>query len=536
MLDTLTGKEQRSLSTVLRTDGGCMPHSQLARWLMSSGKSGVTMISPDNTQFFSGAVIRFICGHGITIANGLFYQGVDQCRCMTCLRGCAAFASEPLPTPPAMNDAPRLVKGSAFDHPLTDVKSSPDDWPIFRHDALRRNATPAELPAQLSIRWQSVLPVVPSGATVVGKQVFCALTEAHAVCALDTATGKQQWLFATAARVDSPPTFVRGRVIFGGTDGWLYCLDAATGELAWRYFLAPADRRILVRGQLESNWPLFGSPVVNEAGTVFASAGRHSESGGGIYCAAIDLATGKPSWQSRIGPFSVTTDPVKMPDWTTAGLIENNDLLVFDNNQLFLPHDQIDPATGNVTKRTRRQPPACDELIPGLLGLFCEGNLTTVWTGQDHMQTLCRGHLARAWCLNEKNQWALSRTGDSFAKNVPTVSNMEDSLPAGTSMKTAISTPPDFFVSGWVNGARWVQKLPHEAEAKAILLAGSTIYISAVIDDPAGAKGMLYRFDSITGAPRETIALPSPPVYEGLSVGQHSLFVATRTGLCCLGQ
>ena len=52
----------------------------------------------------------------------------------------------------------------------------------------------------------------------------------------------------------------------------------------------------------------------------------------------------------------------------------------------------------------------------------------------------------------------------------------------------------------------------------------------------AVAKGALYAFDAITGAPREMISLPSPPVFESLSAGQHGLFVATRSSLCCLGQ
>ena len=44
------------------------------------------------------------------------------------------------------------------------------------------------------------------------------------------------------------------------------------------------------------------------------------------------------------------------------------------------------------------------------------------------------------------------------------------------------------------------------------------------------------RFDAMTGAARGTVALPSAPVYEGLSVGHRCLFVATRTALYCLGQ
>jgi outer membrane protein assembly factor BamB len=48
--------------------------------------------------------------------------------------------------------------------------------------------------------------------------------------ALDTATGKPAWTFATRARVDSSPVVAAGRVYIGSSDGRLYVLDAATGQ------------------------------------------------------------------------------------------------------------------------------------------------------------------------------------------------------------------------------------------------------------------------------------------------------------------
>jgi outer membrane protein assembly factor BamB len=50
------------------------------------------------------------------------------------------------------------------------------------------------------------------------------------VHAIDTATGKAAWTFATKARVDSSPVVAGGRVYVGSSDGRLYVLDAATGE------------------------------------------------------------------------------------------------------------------------------------------------------------------------------------------------------------------------------------------------------------------------------------------------------------------
>ena len=50
------------------------------------------------------------------------------------------------------------------------------------------------------------------------------------VHAIDTATGKAAWTFATRARVDSSPVVAAGRVYVGSSDGRLYVLDAASGE------------------------------------------------------------------------------------------------------------------------------------------------------------------------------------------------------------------------------------------------------------------------------------------------------------------
>jgi hypothetical protein len=114
---------------------------------------------------------------------------------------------------------------------------------------------------------------------------------------------------------------------------------------------------------------------------------------------------------------------------------------------------------------------------------------------------------------------------------------IEDSLPPATQPKDAPKNlDRDYFVCGRVNGERWLQKLPPGAQAKAILHAGTTVYVAAAVTDPVGVKGMLYRFDAITGAARGTISLPASPVFDGLSVGQGCIFVAAQAALYCLSQ
>lgn len=51
-----------------------------------------------------------------------------------------------------------------------------------------------------------------------------------ALHAIERATGRQRWAFATLAKVDGAPVVAGPRVAFGSFDGRLYVLDVATGE------------------------------------------------------------------------------------------------------------------------------------------------------------------------------------------------------------------------------------------------------------------------------------------------------------------
>jgi outer membrane protein assembly factor BamB len=52
---------------------------------------------------------------------------------------------------------------------------------------------------------------------------------------LDAATGEAVWEFATKGRVDSSPLLMGGRVYVGSADGRVYGIDLASGEEAWNY-------------------------------------------------------------------------------------------------------------------------------------------------------------------------------------------------------------------------------------------------------------------------------------------------------------
>ncbi len=57
---------------------------------------------------------------------------------------------------------------------------------------------------------------------------------------LDASTGKALWTFATRARVESSPAVAGGRVYAGSNDGRLYALDLTDGSKVWEFHVGAA--------------------------------------------------------------------------------------------------------------------------------------------------------------------------------------------------------------------------------------------------------------------------------------------------------
>ena len=136
-----------------------------------------------------------------------------------------------------------------------------------------------------------------------------AAVDAHTVHALDADTGKAAWSYTAGGRVDSPPTIYRGRVLFGSADGWVYCLRAGDGRLAWRFRAAPEDRRLVAYEQLESAWPVSGSVLV-QGDVVCCVAGRSAFLDGGMRLVRLDAASGR-QFSPRRGSTTATRNRQK---------------------------------------------------------------------------------------------------------------------------------------------------------------------------------------------------------------------------------
>jgi outer membrane protein assembly factor BamB len=181
------------------------------------------------------------------------------------------------------------------------------DWPMWRYDANRSAASPQELPAKLHLQWQRAYPpqraawpdqpLMPFDTVyepvVLGQTLYLGSSRIDSVTAIDTRTGVERWRFNAEGPVRFAPVAWEGRVYFVSDDGYLYCIDAETGSLLWKFRGGPSDRKILGNERLISTWPARGAPVIAD-GTIYFAAGIWPFMG--IFIHALDARTGKVVW------------------------------------------------------------------------------------------------------------------------------------------------------------------------------------------------------------------------------------------------
>ena len=256
------------------------------RYDLSTGRAGVIH------------AFRPPCNDGIIPAEGLLHITQWDCDCNLQLMGGIALA--PAGSFQFGREATEAERLETFPVPRGTVAPftvAENDWPTYRADNARSQSTRATVPETAQVRWQysPQSAVRPSTATTAGGLVFIAGDDC-CVRAIDAATGKERWSFATAGPVRLPPTLWESRAYVGSADGYVYCLQAATGRLLWRFRAAPVERRMMVYGALCSTWPV-NTGVLVENGIAYAGAGIISYDGTHVY--ALDARTGGIRWQNN---------------------------------------------------------------------------------------------------------------------------------------------------------------------------------------------------------------------------------------------
>lgn len=338
-------------------------------FLMPS-RTGIEFVDYDKEHWDIHHWVRGGCLYGVMPCNGLTYAPPHNCACYPEAKLFGFNALAPLaptrPIPTTVPEAGRLEPGPAYDAQLAAVDEAADaaDWPTYRHDRGRSGTAREEIPAQVAQQWSISLGGRLTSPVIARGRVYVAQVDTHTLFALDQTDGHQVWTFTAGARIDSPPTVHRGRVVFGATDGWVYCLSAKDGSLAWRYRAAPIDRRTMAYEQLESLWPVHGSVLIRNE-TVYCVAGRSNFLDGGLRLYRLDLKTGEKISETIMDETNPETGnnlqevlqvlqmPVGLPD-----ILSSDDESIFMKSQRFDMEGnrlEIGPNSGDFPKQASVQ-------------------------------------------------------------------------------------------------------------------------------------------------------------------------------------
>jgi len=221
--------------------------------------------------------------------------------------------------------------------------SSAEDWPMWRFDANRSAVSPQKLPEKLHLQWVRKYPRVKPAfgsrrlqfdagyePVVMGKTLFVGSPCNDTVTAIDTETGVEKWKFFANGPVRFAPVAFKSKVFAASDDGCLYCLNAVTGKLLWKFRAVPSNRKILGNGRMMSVWPVRGGPVLKDGRIYFAAGIWPFE---GIFVYALDAETGKVIWLNDRSGSLYMGHPHGA--WSFGGpslqgylLVNGNDLLV----------------------------------------------------------------------------------------------------------------------------------------------------------------------------------------------------------------
>jgi len=541
------------------------------------GRSGVEFIDLQTGKAIPNHWVRGGCQYGVMPCNGLLYAPQDSCACFITakLNGFKCLAPKPKSQNRDVYESQskpeeRLEKGPAYALIMgKSFYSRPaDDWPTYRHDNTRSGYTTESLPAKLLPEWRVALGGRLSGVVVAEGKLFVAQIDKHTVHALDCRKGREIWSFTAGGRVDSPPTISAGRVLFGCADGWVYCLRASDGALAWRFRAAPLDRRIVSYEQLESLWPVDGSVLVRN-GTVYCAAGRSSYLGGGIHLCRIDAETGRLLSETIIDDRDPETG------------YQKKDVVRGTNIPGALP-DILSCDTGSVYMRHRRFDLMGQEQPPDVTHLFSPaGFLDDTWWHRTYwlMGSMVgtnyggwpnvgnRVPAGRILVVDDSTVYGFGRNqyihhGAHVGIDGATVFHYKPAQDSerrftnyqafaidrneNTDQQQAKSRQRRTNAARATKTYRWTEQLP--ILVRAMVLAKDTLFVSGLpdifsSDEPIAALkgrkgGLLLVLSTADGGKLAQYDLDSPPVFDGMAVAAQNLYMTNLKGevVCWRGQ
>ncbi|MHC4071321.1 MAG: outer membrane protein assembly factor BamB family protein [Planctomycetota bacterium] len=536
-----TGDEMKTIDQILSKPMGhdrCFRNFITERFFINSKTGG-----PDCMDLVSGAeypapFTRATCSMGPLPCNGLIYCGPYACQCHlpVGLHNFNAYYTdeESLPTRGQIvkvKRAVRLERGPAYGK---SGKSDDTPWPTYRQDTRRYASTTAKVPAKgLKPLWKTKFKTRISAPVIAEGKIFIAETDAHVLHALNAVSGNPLWKYIAGGRIDSPPTYHKGLLLFGSRDGRVQCIHASDGALVWRFRNLP-DKMICAFGQIESAWPVHGSVLVKND-TVYFCAGRSSYLDGGLFIYGLDPVTGEIRHQRQLyGPYAEDGFPAFVKEGnrsetevilgTTADIMSSEGETLYIRQQAFnldltdaVPGKHLLASAGMLeSKRQHREYKLVQEdfnhrkMWNTVKTEYPTGDII-VSDGTDYYSVFGMP-VNRGQSFNPRNGYALmakTRSGDNWS-------------------------------------SKWQVQIP--ITGKAMVLAGDTVFVAGapLVFDPfnlgatyAGRRGaILWAASAANGSKLAEYELDVLPAWDGMVAAYGRLYFSMQDGsiICMAGE
>lgn len=544
-------------------------------------RTGIEFIDPKAETWTINHWVRGACLYGILPANGLIYAPQHPCACYleTKLDGLNALApaSSNYEVPTNVPGEARLQRGPAYDAP-TVADAAPSDWPTHRHDAARSGHASTSISAEIAPKWTTELGGDLTAPVIAAGQVYVAQKNQHTLWALDQKTGGKLWSFKAGARIDSPPTIYKNRVLFGSADGYVYAVEPKTGELCWRFLAAPDDRRMMYFEQIESLWPVHGNVLV-EDGVLYCVAGRSMFLDGGMRFIKLDPVSGELLGERIYDDMNPETgenlqDTV---DWLNMAT-GMSDILASDGANLYMRSLPLDKSGKRLRvdydDLTQSEGPDAHLFSPtGFLDdsewhrtywTFSRGWFSG-WSG--YFRTGQFNPSGRIMTVGDGKVYGFGREPQFYKWTTPIEYRLfradkepvilaqggnRKNSPARYEGKT-IADAPMMFTTDWSHRipiyVRAMVLAGNQKDGSLLMVAGPPDMVdeeeaALAIGNPATRKGLqeldaslrgkrgakLYLVDTANGSPVSRFDLPSPPVWDGMSAASGEVFLSDESG------
>ncbi len=544
----------------------CYRNKATVNYLLTA-RDGIEVIDTEKGWLGNNSWVRGTCQYGIMPANGLIYAPPNACAChsrvkLQGINALSASLEESVLGKPASAEG-RLFKGPGYGsigNRKSEIRNQ-TDWPVFRADSNRSGFVKTSVADSLAKKWSADIGGRLTQPISAGGRVFVASVDAHTVYALDAESGKELWSYSAEARVDSPPTIIKGLAVFGSADGHVYAVDAVSGKLAWRFHAAPMRRFICINEQLESSWPVHGSVLVHNDELVF-TAGRSSYLDGGLYFYRLDPVTGEMLATSIIASIDPVTDRQTEIErgFDSGGTL--SDIMSSDGETICIKHMTFD-------EDGRRTEKKIAHLWSGTGFLGEEWFVRTYWlhgvmtgTGWKHwpkyQSAVTAPAAGRILAFNSEDAYGYGRRGYShmhshsrdqyqlFSKQFEMIMPPPQPAPPPDAPRRRRRGPPPKQVVNWTADSDMIVRAMALTDGKLVVAGVPDVMKRSgglALENPEeslaalkGKKGAVLRVLSTEdGSLLGELKLDAMPVFDGVAAASGRLFVSLKNGelLCC---